>query len=399
MEAEKTRGALPLSGVRVLDFGRYIAGPYCAALLAEFGADVIRIEKRSGSEDRHVTPVCEQGDGALFLQMNRNKRSIALDPSSKGGRMIVRKLVESADVVVANLPTSTLTRMGLSYPQLCELKPDIILTSVTTFGERGAWSERVGFDSVAQAMCGAAYLSGDPAPSRSQASWVDFGTALHCAYGTVLALMDKRATGRGQHVSGSLLSTSMAMMNAQHIEQDILATNRPPLGNTAAGAAPIGMFEARDGWVSCHVVGQPIFERLVMAIGREDWLQDPRFASDTLRGKNRAPIMAYMETWCAERTRETILETFARHRIPGGPVLSLQEALDHPQTMALGLHEEVTFPGLPRPARIARVPVALSGHETAIRPPPLLGADTQDILLSLGFTGNEIAGFAAEKVI
>ncbi len=399
MTNEKTEGALPLAGVRVLDFGRYIAGPYCAALLAEFGADVIRIEKRSGSEDRYVTPVSRQGDGALFLQMNRNKRSIALDPKSIGGRKIVRKLVGSADVVIANLPTPTLVRMGLSYPQLREVKPDIILTSVSTFGERGEWSERVGFDSVAQAMCGAAYLSGDPTPSRSQASWVDFGTALHCAYGTVLALMDKQATGRGQHVSGNLLSTSMAMMNAQHLEQDIVAPNRPPLGNAAAGAAPIGIFQASDGWISCHVVGQPIFDRLARAIGREDWLTDPRFASDPLRGENRAPIMAHMEVWCAQRSRNEILEEFARHRIPAGPVLSLQEALEHPQTTSLGLHEEVALPGLSKPAKIAKAPVRLSGHETDLRPPPLLGADTMDILASLGFTRTEMNEFAAEKAI
>ncbi|MEL7028618.1 MAG: CoA transferase, partial [Pseudomonadota bacterium] len=119
----------PLQGVRVLDFGRYIAGPYCAALLAEFGADVIRIERRSGGEDRYVSPVSEHGDGSLFLQMNRNKRSIALDPKSEGGRVIIRKLVETADVVVANLPASTLEKMGLSYDQLCKVNPSIILTA------------------------------------------------------------------------------------------------------------------------------------------------------------------------------------------------------------------------------------------------------------------------------
>ncbi|WP_417459024.1 CaiB/BaiF CoA transferase family protein [Kordiimonas sp.] len=381
---------LPLAGVRVLDFGRYIAGPYCAALFADFGAEVIRVEKRSGSEDRHVTPVSEKGAGALFLQMNRNKRSIAIDPKSKGGRDIVRKLVATADIVVANLPGPTLKKMGLSYEQLCEVNAGIILTTVSTFGDHGEWSDRVGFDSIAQAMSGAAYLSGDETPSRSQASWVDFGTALHCAFGTVVALMERNRTGKGQKVSGNLLSTAMTMMNAQQIEQDLIAPNRPPLGNAAAGAAPIGTFRARDGWISCHVVGQPIFERLALALGREDWLKDPRFVSDPTRGENRESLLAYMGNWCAERTRDEILDLFAEARIPAGPVLTPQEALDHPQTSALGLLQSVEYGDLHKPAKIARAPVWLSAHEAELRSPPQLGEDTENILSSLGFSSADM---------
>ncbi|MEL7028682.1 MAG: CoA transferase, partial [Pseudomonadota bacterium] len=272
-------------------------------------------------------------------------------------------------------------------------------TAASTFGDEGEWSERVGFDSVAQAMCGVAYLSGEEAPSRSQASWVDFGTAVHCAYGTVLALMERDKTGRGQKVSGNLLSTAMMMMTPQHLEQDLVAANRPPLGNHAASGAPIGTFKVRDGWISCHVVGQPIFERLVEVIGRRDWLEDPRFASDTLRGDNREHIIAFMNEWCAERTRDEVLEAFAEKRIPVGPVLSLQEAIDHPQTAALGLHEPVEYPGLGKPAKIARAPVWLSDHDGDLRPPPMLGADTKEVLGSLGFGAEEIAKFKSQNVI
>lgn len=401
MQDEVVERELPLKGVRVLDFGRYIAGPYCAALLADFGADVIRIEKRAGSEDRHVSPVSKQGDGSLFLLMNRNKRSIAFDPKSEGGRAITKRLVQSSDVVVANLPAATLKRMGLSYEQLCEINSSIILTTASTFGDQGEWSERLGFDTIAQAMSGVAYLSGDGngTPSRSQASWVDFGTALHCAYGTILALMEKQKTGVGQHVSGNLLSTALTMMNPQHLEQDLMAVNRPPLGNFAASAAPVGTFRARDGWITCHVAGQPIFERLAKVIGREDWLEDPRFASDSLRGDNRQLILDFMSAWCAERSRTEILDAFAESRIPAGPVLTLQEALDHPQTAALGLHQPVDYPGLTKPARIARAPVWLSGHDIEIGPPPLLGADTDGILASLGFARNEIAQFRVDGAI
>ena len=177
-----------LTGVRVLDFGRYIAGPYCATLLAEFGAEVIRVEKRDGSEDRFVAPVGEGGEGALFLQINRNKKCITLDPMKDEGQEVMRRLIATADVVVANLPPQTLRAMKLDYESLKAIRPDIILTTATAFGP-GPWSDRVGFDGVGQVMSGAVYMTGagDP-PYRAAVNWVDFGTALHCAFGTLAAL-------------------------------------------------------------------------------------------------------------------------------------------------------------------------------------------------------------------
>src|SRR5437879_9613789 len=191
-----------LTGIRVLDFGRYIAGPYCAALLAEHGAEVIRIEKREGSEDRFQAPVTPTGDGALFLQMNRNKRGMTLDPMTPEGREIVAKLVKTADVVVANLPPQTLAAMKLDYASLTAVKPDIILTTVSAYGRGGPYSDRVGFDGVGQVMSGAVYMTGEEdQPYRAAVSWGDFGLALHCAFATIAALMARRATGRGQIVA------------------------------------------------------------------------------------------------------------------------------------------------------------------------------------------------------
>src|SRR6476646_11833123 len=204
-----------LAGVRVLDFGRYIAGPYCAALLAEHGAEVIRIEKREGSEDRFQAPVAATGEGALFLQMNRNKRGMTLDPMRPEGQAIVRKLVATADVVVANLPPQTLAAMRLDHESLKAIKPDIILTTVTAYGRGEPYGERVGFDGVGQAMAGAVYMTGtEDQPYRAQVPWVDFGTALHCAFGTMAALMARKMSGKGQWVEGALLATAVAFGNA-----------------------------------------------------------------------------------------------------------------------------------------------------------------------------------------
>ena len=168
-----------LEGVRVLDFGRYIAGPYCACLLGDMGADVIRVEKTHGSEDRWVAPIAEGGEGGLFMQVNRNKRGLTLNPMKPEGRDVVRRLAATADVVVANLPDPALTAMGLDYTSLAAVKPDIILTSVSAFGAGGPSSEKVGFDGIGQAMSGAMYLSGRPGePTKSYVPYVDFTTAL-----------------------------------------------------------------------------------------------------------------------------------------------------------------------------------------------------------------------------
>src|SRR5947209_2729227 len=214
-----------LDGVRVLDFGRYIAGPYCAALLADLGADVIRVERRGGGEDRWVAPVGEDGVGAMYLVMNRNKRAMTLDPSAPKGREIVGKLVATADVVVANLPPEVLRNLALDLESLRRVKPDIILTTVTAFGAGGPWSHKHGFDGIGQAMCGSAYLTGTPEqPLRAAVAWVDCGTASLAAFGTLAALMAREKTGRGQKVEGALLRTALAFNNATLVEQQVRRT-------------------------------------------------------------------------------------------------------------------------------------------------------------------------------
>ncbi|MBV8776363.1 MAG: CoA transferase, partial [Alphaproteobacteria bacterium] len=197
-----------LDGIRVLDFGRYIAGPFCAALLGDLGADVIRIERVGGGEDRGMIPVGAGpgGGGAMYIAMNRNKRGMTLDPAAPKGREIVKKLVATADVVVANLPPRVLRSLALDLDSLRQTRPDIILTTVTGFGAGGRMSQKHGFDGIGQAMSGAAYLSGMPdQPIALKVPWVDFGTASLSAFGTMAALMQRGKTGQGQKVEGALL--------------------------------------------------------------------------------------------------------------------------------------------------------------------------------------------------
>lgn len=390
-----------LEGIRVLDFGRYIAGPYCATLLADFGADVIRIEKREGSEDRFVTPVGDDGAGALFLQVNRNKKSVTLDPMRPEGQEVLRRLVATADVVVANLPAQTLQAMKLDYASLCEIRPDIILTTANAFGDTGPWADRVGFDGVGQVMSGAAYMTGrgDP-PYRAMVNYVDFGTALHCAFGTLAALMERQKSGKGQIVQGALLATALSFTNATLIEQAVISADRIPTGNLGQTTAPSDIYRAKDGWLLCQVTGQPLFDRWAKLMGEESWLSDPRFSDDLKRGENGALVSERMSRWCAERTTQDAVDALARAKIPAAPVLSPQQALDHPHVRAGGFLQDIDYPGLPRPAPVSRAALRLSRTPATIHSrPPLLGEHTDMVLGELGFDSATISALREKGVV
>jgi len=390
-----------LEGIRVLDFGRYIAGPYCATLLADYGAEVIRVERRSGSEDRFVTPVGDDGSGALFLQINRNKKSVTLDPMRPEGQEVLKRLVATADVVVANLPAQTLQAMKLDYDSLAAIRPDIILTTANAFGDAGPWSDRVGFDGVGQVMSGAVYMTGngDP-PYRAMVNYVDFGTALHCAFGTLAALMERQKSGKGQIVQGALLATALSFANATLIEQAVISADRVPTGNLGQTTAPSDIYRAKDGWLLCQVTGQPLFDRWAKLMGEEHWLTDPRFADDLKRGENGAVVSERMSRWCAERTTNEAVDTLAGAKIPAAPVLSPQQALDHPHVKAGGFLREIDYPGLPRPAPVSRAALKLSRTPGEIHSrAPLLGEHTEEVLGALGYDDASIAALREKGVV
>ena len=390
-----------LDGIRVLDFGRYVAGPACAMLLADYGAEVIRIEKIDGSEDRYTTPVDDNLTGTIFLQVNRNKKGMTLNPMKPEGQEVVKKLVATADVVIANLPPATLQAMGLDYESLKQIKEDIILTTNTAYGRGGPYSERVGFDAVAQAMSGAMYLSGYPEqPMRMAVPWVDFCTASLCAFGTMTALFERQRSGRGQMVEGALLATAMMVANPMQIEQSLLQVNRVATANRSQISGPSDAFKTQDGWILVSVVGNPLFARWAKLIGEEHWLHDERFKEDVDRGNHGEMLSARMSAWCAERSSEQALQELSEARIPASPVLSPQQALDDPHVAAKGMLVPSDYPGLPKPAPISDTPVKLSADPPAINScAPTLGQHTDEIMLSLGYSQEEIKQLHEKRVI
>ena len=390
-----------LAGLRVLDYGRFIAAPWCSAILADMGADVIRVEKREGGEDRWVQAVTAGGEGGTFLQCNRNKRSLTLDPTTTDGAAITRALVARSDVVIANMPARSMRASGLDYETLRAVRPDIILASATAYGEGGPSSHRIGFDGTGQVLSGAVHRQGLPdQPIRTVVPYADFGTAMTMALGVMMALYHRRDTGEGQHVEAALLPTCLMIANAMLIERELLQVDKPRAGNQGTSVAPCDLFEVKDGWVLLQVAGQPMFTRWCRMIGRDDLIDDPRFADDDLRWQHGHVLNALMQEWCAGRTRAELVALLDAAKMPAAPVLSPQEVLDDPHVEAMGYLRRVPFPGASRPVPIIETPFRLSATPGSIRTrAPLLGEHTDEVLTEIGYDTTQIADLRAREVI
>lgn len=391
-----------LDGIRVLDYGRFIAAPWCSAILADMGADVLRVEKREGGEDRWVQAVTDGGEGGTFLQCNRNKRSLTLDSTTTEGAEITRRLVARADIVVANMPAAGMRASGLDYETLRAVKPDIILASATAYGEGGPYSNKVGFDGAGQVMSGAVYRQGLPEqPIRTVVPYTDFGTALTLTIGVMMALYHRDRTGEGQHVEGALLPTALMLSNAFLIERELLQTDKPRMGNRGASVAPCDLYRtADDQWVLLQVAGQPMFKRWCRLMGREDLFDDPRFANDDIRWENGDVLNDIMSAWCADKTKTEVLALLENAKMPAAPLHSTQEVLDDPHIAAMGYLKRVPFPGASRDVPIIETPFRMSATPGSIRHrAPLLGEHTDEVLGEIGYDAAQIAGLRADAIV
>jgi crotonobetainyl-CoA:carnitine CoA-transferase CaiB-like acyl-CoA transferase len=237
-------------------------------------------------------------------------------------------------------------------------------------------------------------------PYRAQVPWVDFGTALHCAFGTMAAIMARKATGRGQMVEGALLATAVTLGNALLIEQAVIERDRVPTGNRGQTAGPVDIFRTRDGWILVQVIGDPLFRRWAQLMGEPHWLDDARFKDDISRGDNGAVVSERMARWCADYTTAQALEILGKAKIPAGPVLKPQQTLDDPHIRAMGFFQPTDFPGMAKPAPIAKAPVWLSATPGSIRHrAPVLGEHTDQILAELGYDRDAIAALRKKGIV
>ncbi|MEM9618971.1 MAG: CoA transferase [Pseudomonadota bacterium] len=395
-----------MNGVRVLDIGRYVAGPYCATLLGYFGAEVIRVERRGGGEDRYIAPLFDRadgdpGEGALFMQTGCGKKSITLDLSKDAGREILKKLAASSDIVVANLPPKALEKLGLDWPNFSAANPKGILVTQTSFGAHGPDRDKGGFDGVAQAMSGAMYLTGTPdQPVKAGAPYADFSTAVFSALGAIAAVMARQKTGKGQHVETSLLGTALAAMNSHLAEQAVTQKNRVGTGNRVQTSAPSDVFKTHDGHILVHTVGDGLFRRWAAMIGKPDLADHPDYQGDQARGDHRDALCEMMAEWCADKTTSEALTALEKAGVPSGPVLSMQQALDNPQVEAMDFFNSVNFPDVPKAAPVCDLPINFSDLEAGLQGrPPLLGEHTQELLRALGYSDSDIEVLKEEEVI
>ena len=383
-----------------------MAGPYCATLLGYFGAEVIRVERRTGGEDRYIAPLFEQpdgspGEGALFFQTGCGKKSVTIDLSKEEGRALLKRLAKASDVVVANLPPKALEKLGLDWPTFEKDNPGGILVTQTSFGSKGPDRDKGGFDGVAQAMSGAMYLTGTPdQPIKAGAPYADFTTAVFSALGAIAAIMAHKETGKGQHVETSLLGTALAAMNSHLGEQAVTQKNRVGTGNRVQTSAPSDVFKTKDGHILVHTVGDNLFKRWAAMIGEPSLADNPKYQGDQARGDARDELCALMASWCESKTSAQALAALEKAGVPSGPVLSMQEALDNPQADAMGFFKSFSLPGVPSPAPVADLPIQFSALNAGVSaPPPQLGEHTTEVLLSIGISAEEISQLTKDEVI
>ncbi len=373
-----------LKDIRILDFGRFVACPYCGMLLADMGAEVIRVERTGGEEDRTIGLISPEGENMSFPAYGRNKKGITLNLlNNTEAREVLADLVKQVDVVIHNFTPKAAKMMGLSYNILKQIKPDIILTAISCFGSEGPYSDRTGFDFIAQAMSGAMKTGGfpDKPPVRSFINPIDHGTGLAGALGTLLALRHRDQTGEGQKVDLSLLQTALSFVAPAIAEADVMGIPRPIIGNRAPYMSPSDLYKCKDGYVFIATIMNTLWRRLVKVIGHEELLDDPDLTNDLSRYEERARIDPLVEEWAARHTKQEIVELLEEARIPCGPVLHLEEVSDDPHVQATRMLEytDLEIPGFENVpsggilTRLSKTPGAV------IRRAPRVGEHNQEI--------------------
>ena len=390
-----------LEGIRVLDFGRFIAGPFGGTLLGDMGADVIRVERPGGEEDRTIGPLTVNDVGMRFIALARNKKCITLNLQSPQGREILAKLVKLSDVVLGNYPYGVMEDMGIDYKTLSKINPSIIVSQVSGFGQEGPYARRTCFDMIGQAMSGAISINGFPnnPPLKAQTPYVDYATATFSALGIMFALYHRERTGEGQMVDVSLFQTAVTYMLVPINEYMARGIVRKQVGN-ASYYTLSDTYRTKDGWVLIAVIGRYIWRRFAKTLGRPDLTDDPRFNSDPGRADNYDQLQPIIAKWMADKTTDEVMKLLEEARVPCGPVFDYTRLPDDPHVKYHKMLVDLDYPGAGK-VPLHAPPIKLSKTPGQIRfRAPLLGEHNGEIYCGmLGYSRQDLETFSKEGII
>ena len=392
----------PLDGIKVLDLTQFMAGPFCTMLLADMGADVIKIEKPNGGDDiRRSGPPFINGESAAFMGINRNKRSIVIDLKSGEGQSIVRRMAGAADVVVENMRPRTMDRMGLGYEDLHKENPALVYCSISGFGTTGPYKDRPGFDLMAQGMSGLMSITGVAGgpPMRNGPPITDLNAGIYAAFGIMNAYVSRLKTGMGQHIDASLLEAGIAYTIWE--SAIFFATGVPP-GPVGSGhhlSAPYQAFATTDGHIMLGGANQANWERLCGAIGREDLLEEERFASNALRMQNLTPLEKTLQDTFSQQPTAHWLKVLEGAGVPCGPINDMAEVFADPQVTARDMVVELEHP-LAGTTQNIGIPIKLSETPGSVRTAaPTLGQHTDAVLAEYDYAPVDITGLKTRGVV
>ena len=391
-----------LEDIRVLDMSRFISGPYCAQLLADMGAEVIRIEKIGGGDDRFLGPFTANNESMGVMVYNRNKKGITLNIRSEQGRELLKRLVKISDVVIENFTAGYLESLGIGYEDLREINPGIIFASISAYGGYGPYSSKGAFDQIIQGMSGLMYVTGRPGdpPIKAGISLSDYGAALYTALGVVLALRHRDKTGEGQMIDVSLFDTAISFLETIIPEYKVNNHVRPQIGNRRPFSAPTDTYKCKDGYVSISISTEALWKRYTKLIGREDLTNDPRFTGNANRTINQHYLNNLAAAWAADKTVEEALRLLDEAHIPCGTVQTITEVVEDSQVKAREMVVDIDHPGsgsVPLPGIVIKMSKTPGEIET---PAPKVGQHNEEIFgRLLGLSMEEINELKEKKVV
>jgi crotonobetainyl-CoA:carnitine CoA-transferase CaiB-like acyl-CoA transferase len=391
----------PLAGLRVLDFTKVLAGPLCTQYLGDLGAEIIKVEPAQIGDETRRWPPFRDGQGAVFLSVNRNKQSLAVDLKTEAGRQIVHRLVRTVDIVVESYATGVAERLGIDYPTLKAEKPDLIYCSISGFGRTGPRANSLGYDVILQAFSGVMSLTGEKGggPIRSPISPIDQTTGLHALSGIMAALLQRDRTGEGTHLEVSLFETAVGFLGYNLQSYWEKGVQPEKCGSGHESLCPYQAFDASDAPLLIGIANDNLWQRFCRAVGREELIEDPRFRTNPDRVTHFAETVAMVQAIVGTRPRDEWTALLTGLGVPCAPINSLQEMLDDPHTAARGLVLDYDHPTLGQMKTIA-YPVVFNGAERSVATaPPLHGEHSRRILMAAGYGADKIEEMAATAVI